>query len=293
MEKFSEKRRAFVLASAGAMAGILQAKAAFSQLVNAAERPDPKTFESGDFVWPKPPGAFIPYEGVPPERLLVDAQEVTESEWTRLKFEFIRAARAADPGVDPAERQYRLDIADRLETMSYSTFFNDYSAGVSPKEFQTYGAGQIAYVGHVAILEVDPASKIPYVIEAVYGQTLECKSCVQRVSYERWLSARGNVLVWHGRLKGVGAAQRAQVAALAGVEQGKPYRFFNWNLMDTSGFYCSKLVWYAVMKATGIALDDNPDPRRPIWFSPLQAMKYGKEKNHIDLLSSPGNYRNI
>jgi uncharacterized protein YycO len=67
---------------------------------------------------------------------------------------------------------------------------------------------------------------------------------------------------------------------------GAPYRFFNFDLGDTSGFYCSKLAWYCIKSATGTAPDDNANPRRILWYSPKRLMK----SHHVTLLRNPGNY---
>ena len=261
-----------------------------AQVSQLAERPNPANFESGDLVWPKPPGAFIPYAGTPPEGLVVEALEAREDEWNEQRVQFVRDARAQANEMNPEERAYMLRLANEVEAMSYTRFFHEYAAGVTPSDFQAYGVGNIAYVGHVGLIEVDADTKTPWVVEAVFGKNLACTSCVQRVRYADWLRSRGNVLVWQGRLRNLNAVQRASVVAVARQHVNKPYRFFNFNLADDRGFYCSKLVWYAVMKATGIAIDGNSQVRRLFWFSPLQAMK---AKAQVELISSPGNYRNV
>lgn len=290
MYKFSMQRRWLLVAGIGLAAGNLGITRVFADLTQSAARPDPKTFETGDLVWPKRPGAFVPYAGTPVNKLLVDAEELREDEWNDLRIQYIRSARSDAPVINPDIRAYRMRVADVVENLSYTRFFNDYSASVGPDDFQTFGAGQIAYVGHVGIIEVDPSDRTPYVIEAVYGNALACKSCVERVLYDEWLKARGNVLVWHGRLTGLDVATRGGIAMIAKQQLDRPYQFFNFDLMDDTGFYCSKLVWFSVFRASGIALDNDSNPRRLKWFSPLQAMN---SKKHIVLLSSPGNYRNI
>lgn len=260
-----------------------------AQPAKMAQRPDPKDFETGDLVWPKPSGALIPYAGTDPMKSSVDAVELREEEWQRLRVVFIRSARVSAPSLPEADRAYQLKLADEIEAMTYSQFVHGYGAGVTPGDFQTYGIGQLAYVGHVAFIDVDVGSGVPYVVEAVYGPNITCRSCVQRVRYADWLQARGDVLVWHGRLRNLDAAARRRVVEMARLQLQKPYDFFNFNLGDPSGFYCSKLVWYAVQATTGIALDGRSEPRRLIWFSPLQLLN---SREQIQLLSSPGNYRN-
>ncbi|MBC5782619.1 hypothetical protein H8N03_06655 [Ramlibacter sp. USB13] len=281
-------RRSFVMHLAAAGAAVHTAASRAQQAI-LAQQPDPNQFETGDLVWPKPAGAFIPYAGVDPNKAAVSNGELAEEEWQKLRVDFIRSTRASAAQATAEDRTYQLQLAQVVEDMTYTSFINKYAADSSPEDFQTYGIGQLAYVGHVAFVEVDAATKTPYVVEAVYGKNLACESCVQRVRYADWLKARGDILVWHGRLKNLDAAQRGAVLAYAKSQQNKPYRFFNFDLADDSGFYCSKLVWQSVKKATGVAIDGNDNPKRAIWFSPLQLMK---SRAHIGLLSSPGNYRN-
>ena len=255
--------------------------------VRIQERPDPTTLQSGDFLWPKPPGgAFIPYSGTPPENQIVDAQELSEEEWTTQKFEFIKQARAATASATP-DGKYLQKIADTLEAQSYTSFFNSYAGDVDPSDFQVYGAGRLLYIGHVGIVDVVEGK--PYVIEAVYGTTPAGTRIVGRVSYDAWLNYRKMPLVWHGRLLDHPGDRRARIAAVAASQINKPYKFFNFDLQDSSGFYCSKLLWFSVKMATGISLDGNDTSKRLIWLSPLQAMK---QRQRLELLSSAGEYRN-
>lgn len=249
--------------------------------------PNPKSFRSGDFIWPKKDGQFVPYAGTARGGAVVDEEELNEDQWNQMRIRFIRRARSS-AAVGP-EADYLRRMADRLEEMTYTEFFHEYAAGVTPGRFQTYGLSNLFYVGHMAVLDVD-ASGQAFVIEAVLGQSLSCRSCVQRVSYVDWLKARGDVYVWHGRLSKSDGATGAAVAKAAMSQAGKPYEFLNWDLLDDSGFYCSKLAWYAAYKGAGIALDADANPKRNIWFSPLQAVRRTKE---IELLFNPGNYQNL
>ena len=72
---------------------------------------------------------------------------------------------------------------------------------------------------------------------------------------------------------------------LAEVEAGKPYDFWNFDLTDSSGFYCSKLVWYAVQKATGTRLDEGLTRPLP-WYSPKQM----HSSRYIELVVGPEDY---
>ena len=248
-------------------------------------RPDPGTFESGDIVWPKKQGAFVPYASST-EEASVDDDEML---WKKERADFIRRARSGKLGSTPDEIAYWKRVADRIELLDFQSFYHAYAANSSPNAFVTYGGGEVLYVGHVGIIEVDPVSNQAYVIEAVMGKGTACEHCVSRVSYDEWLKGRGDILVWHARLQNKPSEQRSAIASYAKQQALKPYDFWNFDLSNESGFYCSKLVWQSTQRATGIWLDDNPDPRREFWYSPLQVMK----SRHLNLLSSPGRYRNV
>jgi uncharacterized protein YycO len=83
---------------------------------------------------------------------------------------------------------------------------------------------------------------------------------------------------------------RKKIADEALKHLGKPYQFFNFNLNDDGGFYCSKLAWMSTWRSANIALDDDPNPQRgtrfPPWYSPRQ-LTQAKE---IEMLHKPGEY---
>src|SRR5215470_18996081 len=107
MDQLGITRRQILIALAGVAVCSVFSRPSASQLLTTSQRPDPKKFETGDIVWPKPPGAFVPYAGTATDKTLVDAQEVQEDVWNNLRVEFIRSARADTPGVDPAMRIYQ------------------------------------------------------------------------------------------------------------------------------------------------------------------------------------------
>jgi uncharacterized protein YycO len=113
---------------------------------------------------------------------------------------------------------------------------------------------------------------------------------VLRVRYADWLTDFSDVQVWHGRFRDLDAPATQRIADVALGQLGKPYDFFNFNLIDDRGFYCSKLVWFSVWRAARIAADDNPDPNRgnrfPPWFSPKALIGASR----ITMLHSPGEY---
>ncbi len=257
-----------------------------AQSLSGPRRPDPQTFESGDLVWPKKQGAFVPYASSP-EEISVDDDEVR---WKKERADFIRRARSGALGSTPAEVAYWKRTADKIELLDYQSFYHAYAANSSPSAFISYGGGEMLYVGHIGIIDVDSVSQQRFVVEAVMGQGAGCEHCVSRISYGEWLRSRGDILVWHARLKGKDPAERSAIASAA--KKGalsKPYDFWNFDLSDSSSFYCSKLVWWSTMQATGIALDGNAEPKRDFWYSPLQVMK----SQYVEVLSSPGIYKNV
>jgi len=232
-------------------------------------RPDPANFESGDFIWPKKPEAFVPYNSK-----VSGTYDKDRLQWEREKLAFMRRVRS-----DPRSPRELLRLARGLERMEFREFLALYLADEKPGIPGTYGGRSPIYVGHVGILLVK-ADDEPSVVEAVWGEG------VRVVSYQSWLRERQDNIFWHGRMRDLRRSDRASIADEALRYAGKPYDFWNFNLADDSGFYCSKLVWLAVYRTLRIATDDNPDPRRGFWYSPKQLMNSA----HIYKLSNPASY---
>ena len=76
---------------------------------------------------------------------------------------------------------------------------------------------------------------------------------------------------------------------VARSQLGKPYDFFNFDLNDDRGFYCSTRRDECVAGAQ-IAADGNPDPQRgksfPPWFSPKALIS----SKRVAMLHSPDEY---
>lgn len=179
-----------------------------------------------------------------------------KAEWEAMKLEYLRTE------LDARRAQV-------IEEMDYEEF-REYYAGSRLGPF---------YVGHVAILERDEDGH-PWIIEAISDGVL-------RVPYEDWREERNAEHLWHARLRDFEEKQRAEIAAEARRQVGKPYGFFNFDLEDDRSFYCSKLAWYSVKKKLGLALDGNPDPRRNIWFTPKQMIQL----RALELLKDQGEYK--
>lgn len=244
-----------------------------SASVAAPERPDPKTFEPGDMIWPKVPGAIVPYaapngpQPMPPQE---EEGIYSRERWEREKKDFLRE--------EGARGGLSLDQIEATRRLSFEEFVSRYYGNVAP---DTIMSGAIVYVGHVGILDVDDRGNIE-VVEAV----MEPGKKVRVYPYDQWLADRPHDDVWHGRLKDHSANDRRQVVGEARKYLGRPYEFFNFNLNDDSGFYCSKLVWLAVNRSLHFPVDDNPNSRRHSWFSPKQLLN----TPHVEKLFVPGNY---
>jgi cell wall-associated NlpC family hydrolase len=227
--------------------------------------PDPSRFQPGDLLWPRKVNQYVPYDSQP-----TGAFKTDKAEWEQEKQRFLSRVKH-----DPRASDYDRALAARLESLSFETFHERYVGDGGEGELTAQG--WIPYVGHVAMVFYKDGK--PWVVEAVPGK-------VRTISYEDWLTKRGHEHVWHGRVSGLTDEQRLHMIAEAIRHEAKPYEFWNFNLADETGFYCSKLMWYAAFRASGIALDDDSEPRRFFWYSPKQMFR----SRHIQVLYSPGDY---
>lgn len=230
-------------------------------------RPDPTKFESGDLLWPKPRGAWVPYSSA-------TTQRGERTKWEGEKERYLDRFRAAT-SLTPSQ----IDIYQALQRLTFDQFTNVYLADSSADDTTPFGLDRGLYVGHVAVLDIDGAAGID-VIEALDGLN------VRRTSYTNWLSERSAADIWHGRVNEADPTARKRIATTAASFLGRPYNFWNFDLSDDSDFYCSKLVWLAALKAVGYALDDDRNARRALWYSPKRCMR----SRHIRMIFSPGPY---
>jgi hypothetical protein len=256
-------RRRFVLHALSVTILAMSGGVAFGE--GPARRPDPKNFRSGDFLWPKIPGQFIPYNNA----IQLNASDERE-QWQTEKEEFLGSREVTDD--NPA-------LVRNLSSLTYDEFRLLYLRDINEGEIVPYSLGAFAAVGHVAIVNA-PNGGGHTVVDANFGDG------VLEQTYDQWLARRPNSIVWHGRLKDTTDSQRRSIVTLAQSQVGKPYDFWNFDLMDTSGFYCSKLAWWATMASIGIALDNNPKSKRAFWFSPKQMLNSPR----ITKLTDPGVY---
>lgn len=239
--------------------------------------PDSQKFQTGDLLWPKKKGAFVPRTrsiGAPPN----EERKTWEAARQRTLTEPERA------GVSP-------EVAEKLKTMRFEEFERLYHSGAAqpaPGQATRGLLGDTVSVGHVGLIEVG-ANGIAYVIEAT-PQGPGNAAGVIRTRYADWLNAYANIQVWHGRLRNLDDRTRAGVVTAALAQIGKPYDFFNFDLNDDRGFYCSKLVWQCLWRTAKIAADDNPDPQRGKWFPPWFSPKALIGVKHIAVLHKPGDY---
>lgn len=239
---------------------------AYTQSVVSAPRAE--KLEAGDLIWPKKPGTVVPYNSRPGA-----ADEGEAEQWTRERDAYLEELLAKAERTKEEKQRYAA-----LHGMTYREFraqyFSDSTSG------DAVGLGSVGLgvgVGHVGIIEVADGKR--NVVEAMV------RPGVRRISYEEWLGERVGEQIWVGRLKGVSPEKRAAVAKIAAGYIGRPYKFWNFNLEDTSGFYCSKLAWFAIRQGAEFSVDDRSS-HRLFWFSPKQLMN----SEHIQLIINPGSY---
>lgn len=241
-------------------------RAGYAQSPIVPRKPEASTLKSGDLLWPKKPGAIIPYHGG-----IEQSMDDDRRNWLRERDDFLERTK---DNTTPEVRGQRA----RLANTTYNDFRLQYLAGRAPGSISNYSGGDIAAVGHVAIVDVDNGK--PHVVEALVAPG------VVRTSYADWLASRPGEIVWHGRLKRGTDSDRAKVAAESKKYLGRPYNFFEFDLANDSGFYCSKLVWLSILKSMNFAVDGDPNPNRNFWLSPKQILY----SDNIALLLDQGSY---
>jgi hypothetical protein len=249
---------------------ILSALCSIVTITAAEKSPDPKQppvgiLQSGDILWTKQPDAFVPYASPESGSPAIAWEHERDQELARLQHLQHRTIEE--------EQRY-----SSLRHMGYRAFQEYYFNDVKLDTDSQYGASSSVYVGHSAIVEKTASGA--FVIEAVPVNG------VHRIPLTDWLHAHSASAVWAGRLSGVSAEQRAAVARAAASQIGKPYAFWNFDLADASGFYCSKLVWWSIKTATGISIEGDTSGRRALWYSPKRMMR----SDRITLIYNPENY---
>src|SRR5262249_32920141 len=139
--------------------------------------PDPKTFQSGDFVWPKKPHAYIPYNAG-----TLEDPDADRKRWEVEKEHFLNQN---PPGISSTR-------LSEIRGLSYDEFYGRYAGDQYPNTAGLYGTGGGIYVGHVGIILIDPDG-VPSVVEAVVPK-------VRIIKYTDWIKARPGEVVWLGHI---------------------------------------------------------------------------------------------
>lgn len=259
-----DDRRQFLTAATLSFLSVRDALAQVSDL----PLPNPGLFQSGDFVFPKKPGAYVPYNSGTANSPMRDRDL-----WQDERDAYVKTASLAARD-DPLAIQ-RLTA---LREMDYREFIAVYAGAQQPGIPGLY-SGNGVYVGHCGILQITPSKEL-WVIEALWEKG------VVRKKYAEWLLERSGQVVWLARLRQLDADQRSKIAIEAAAQVGKPYNFWNFDLNDDSSFYCSKLAWLSVYRSLGFAMDGKTSPQRLFWFSPKQMLNLPV----LERLHDPGPY---
>lgn len=241
----------------------LQSKVHSEEL--AVPVPEEQNLQPGDLLWPKRPNTLVLYGS----GNILDTVKLREN-WEAEKKLFLQK-------LTSGSGELNRERYNTIQPMQYDSFTSYYFANQSSGQQIDYGTGGVA-VGHVAIVRIIEGKC--YIVEALL------KDGVRETDYASWLKERSGELVWHGRVKGITLDQRNSIAEFAAKQVGKPYDFWNFDLDDETGFYCSKLAWLSILNGSGIVADDNKDSNRIIWYSPKQLLG----SRHLDLLMNPGDY---
>ena len=241
--------------------------------------PDQKRFQSGDFVFPKEPGKYVPYNAGSKSTF-----EEERAQWERERDASVRLLASG------MQSEYRQQLAKDLSRMTFEEFYEAYTDATPSGAPTPLSLGPVA-VGHVGIIEIDGAG-VPWVIEAMpepsdANARYPKPGGVGRVKYDDWIKYRAGQIVWLGRLREPEEAdKRALIVAEAKRLIGRPYDIMNFKLDDDKSFFCSKLVWLCVMRALKVAVDGKtyPDRYRPL--SPKQILYAAS----ITRLHDPGDY---
>jgi hypothetical protein len=226
---------------------------------NATSGPPPETsLKTGDLLFPRPKDGVVVYLSGAAKHASDYSEE--EREWLN-----IRKRIANGEGEIPQTAR------DEIASMSYNEFRVRYGGEGGPGLF-----GIQFYTGHVAIFDAGN------VIEALWGG---CDRVIER-PYAVWADKHADHLVWQSRFADRSDAELCAFCEVARQQVNVPYNFFNFDLSDNSGFYCSKLVWYAVWKAMKFEPDNDPVTLRLFWYSPKQLL----HSQHLAAIQAPANY---
>lgn len=174
-----------------------------------------------------------------------------------------------------------LEEMPHLEDMTYEEFYASYFFGDPIYGEIGYSSQQSFGVGHVAIVRiVDDQFRVLEASGYKFG--------LRDISLQDWLASQDvGTQFWIGHFQQFEDAEINKILEIISSEisANKSYDFWSFDLEDPAAFYCSKLIWYAVYKATGRRLDGGI--ARPLpWFSPKQLLA----SSYISVVASPGDY---
>lgn len=239
------------------------------------EPPSASDIESGDLIWPKKPGIIIPYHAGEVKTLAKQKKD-----WETGKAELIDRLKKVRNTPDAKKE------IEKLQALSFRQFRKSYLADVQPNAVVPYDTGT-GWVGHIAMIlkEDDGTFSVVEALGSTPNPGDNRHDEVISTPYETWIKVlkENGYIFYHGRILDLSAEGRHQSAQASKSFLGQPYYFFNLNLDDESNFYCSKLIWLSVFKATGKAIDSIENPERWIWLSPKQIMNL----NRVDVLNKP------
>ena len=238
----------------------------------SVERPDAATLRHGDLVFPRNPKAVVPYLS----GAHLDQAEL-QKRWLAERRAYVDSIRR-----DPASTPVMYEQAASVEALTYTEFSMLYFADMRTSDIETMGIEDVFYVGHVGIVEIADDGT-PYVVEAMWSGVDK----VQRIPYADWLHHRPDAWIWVARLDLTDELKQKFVDR-AKTYLDRPFDFWNFNLADARGFYCSKLVWLSYFKATRVSLDGGP-AERFLWFSPKQLWNLYRT-GRVVRINAPRNY---
>src|SRR5664279_516431 len=128
-----QDRRGFFRLAGGALTLALMARPGSTTAPpGRPSMPDPKQFQSGDFLWPKKPGVFVPYDAGPPR-----APDADEAKWNEERDRFIA-------NVGTKARYFTPAQIDRMRKLTYREFYARYTGGAKSGS-ATYSATSPVY----------------------------------------------------------------------------------------------------------------------------------------------------
>ena len=120
----SASRRRFVASGCGLVPMLLVGgpSAVWAQASTELPRPNPAMLQSGDFVWPKKPGAYVPYNAGSRNTAIDDREQ-----WTAERDAYLR--RYSTVIVSDPVLQKRLEL---LQSLEFREFLSVYAGGQLP-----------------------------------------------------------------------------------------------------------------------------------------------------------------